>query len=209
MQEIENSSQESKELIERLGQTSDHIGEIVDMITAITKQTNLLALNAAIESARAGEQGRGFAVVADQIRKLAEQSSGSVKEIGSLITQIQTDTKNAMQSIEGGSDAIKLGIDKVRYAGQSFEKLKALQAESNKKVSDIANFSGEIHESGSEISNIVTNVKQLTQELLKKLESIASSTNQHSESMKEITASFETVDKISEDLLKLSNDIKL
>lgn len=209
MQSIENFSLESKDLITRLGQTSEHIGQIVNMISAITKQTNLLALNAAIESARAGEQGRGFAVVAEQIRRLAEQSSGSAQEIANLITQIQTDTTNATNSIEAESNAIKFGIDKVRSARKSFDELKQLQEKSNKKVKDITLSSDEVHKSGNEISNIVTNVKDLTEQLLGKLESISSSTHKHSIFLQDIAASFDTVDKISEDLLQLGKDIKI
>jgi methyl-accepting chemotaxis protein len=113
-----------------------------------------------------------------------------------------------MESIECGSEAIKIGIDKVRFAGESFEKLKELQEESNKKVSDISIFSGEIHKSGSEISDIITNIKQLTEQLLQKLGAIDISTNQHAGSIQVIAAYLETVDKISEDLLGLFNGLR-
>lgn len=75
--------------VQALDRESQEIGQIVQVISRITRQTNLLALNAAIEAARAGEQGRGFAVVAEEIRRLAEQSSGAAKQIADIVKQIQ------------------------------------------------------------------------------------------------------------------------
>ena len=85
-----------------MGDQSNQIGQIVDVIKGIADQTNLLALNAAIEAARAGEQGRGFAVVAEEVRKLAEQSSTSAAQIATLIGNIQRETERAVGVMEKG-----------------------------------------------------------------------------------------------------------
>ncbi len=207
MRDIETSSTQSRELINRLGERSDQVGKIIGIITTITSQTNLLALNAAIESARAGEQGKGFAVVADEIRKLAEQSASAAKDIANLIKHIQEDTRKAVQSIDLGGETIKSGIEMVRTAGRSFETLKALQEKSNMKVKEITQSSDMTAEYSSKIVDIVSDIKSLTMKSLSEVESIAGSTQHQSAAMEEITASFEVIDDIATDLLNLSTSI--
>ncbi|MCU0427390.1 MAG: methyl-accepting chemotaxis protein [Candidatus Kapabacteria bacterium] len=90
--------------IERLGESGNHIGEVIEIIYGIADQTNLLALNAAIEAARAGESGRGFAVVADEVRKLAERTQNATKEVGRIIENILNDTEEAVQIARQGSE---------------------------------------------------------------------------------------------------------
>lgn len=207
MKIIETSSYENKDMMNRLGETSEQIGSIVELISNITKQTNLLALNAAIESARAGEQGKGFAVVAEQIRKLAEQSASSAQDITSLITNIQKDTKNAITSIDEGAATIRTGIEQVRFAGKSFEELKALQEEANNKIQAISVSSNEISDLGNSLKQIISSIREQTNDLLLKLQAISASTEQQSSAMSEISASFDNLDKITKDLLELSNSI--
>ncbi len=94
--------------IERLGESGNHIGEVIEIIYGIADQTNLLALNAAIEAARAGESGRGFAVVADEVRKLAERTQNATKEVGRIIENIRNDTEEAVRiARQGFEDAQK------------------------------------------------------------------------------------------------------
>src|SRR5581483_5126434 len=107
------------ERMEELGAASAQIGSIVETIDAIADQTNLLALNAAIEAARAGEQGRGFAVVADEIRKLAERSAASTREIGSLVRDIQQRTSDVVRSTNASRDKVQTGLDMADVAGRA------------------------------------------------------------------------------------------
>lgn len=95
-----------------LDQRSQEIGSIVGVITAIAEQTNLLALNAAIEAARAGEQGRGFAVVADEVRSLASRTREATERITGMISQIQTETGNAMSTMELGQRLMDDGLQR-------------------------------------------------------------------------------------------------
>lgn len=109
--------------VDKLGQSSQQIGQIVETISTIAEQTNLLALNAAIEAARAGEHGRGFAVVADEVRKLAEASQQAAQQIAGLIGGIQSETVEAVQSMQQGSQAVKEGTQSVEQLRETFKRI--------------------------------------------------------------------------------------
>ncbi|NOX17480.1 MAG: HAMP domain-containing protein [Chlorobi bacterium] len=113
----------SADTIENLGKSSAQIGEIIKVINDIADQTNLLALNAAIEAARAGEQGRGFAVVADEVRKLAERTTKATKEIETMIKSIQTDTAEAVESINEGTAEVEKGKELAQETGAALEEI--------------------------------------------------------------------------------------
>lgn len=110
MRRIADIVRESTQKVTALGDSSAHIGEIIRVIGDIADQTNLLALNAAIEAARAGEQGRGFAVVADEVRKLAERTTAATKEISDMITRIQRNTAEVVESMERGDSEVGHGL---------------------------------------------------------------------------------------------------
>nr|WP_235715901.1 methyl-accepting chemotaxis protein [Acetivibrio cellulolyticus] len=206
MEKIELSTVQNKDIINNLGERSKEIGRIIEIITNITEQTNLLALNAAIESARAGEHGKGFAVVSDEIRKLAEQSANAAKDISNIINQIQNDTEKAVFSIDQSYTTIKSGIDLVKNAGESFEKLKSLQEVSNQEVQKIAQYSNQTSKYGHEIAEVISNTKSITSKSLNEIRSIASDTSTQASVMQQISASFAVINNIADDLLKLSTN---
>ncbi|KEO82370.1 methyl-accepting chemotaxis protein [Tumebacillus flagellatus] len=120
MNEIHRHVQHTAETMSVLGQQSERIGSIVDVIGAIAGQTNLLALNAAIEAARAGEQGRGFSVVADEVRKLAEQSESAAREIAELVRNIRVQVQASIDGMQQGVEAVVSGERAMREAEQAF-----------------------------------------------------------------------------------------
>ena len=208
MEEIEAFTLQNKELMNRLGERSQQIGKVIGIIARITRQTNLLALNAAIESSRAGEHGRGFTVVAQQIKELAEQSAKAAEEISQLIQLEQQDALSAVESIDQDALNVKSGLELVQTAGTSFEKLKAMQEESDNKAQEIAEFIRRSNEYGRTINEIISNIKESTQKTNADVAAIAGAVEAQLDSMRQVTASVVVVDQIADSLYNLSNGIR-
>ena len=129
MDEIREQIQETSKRIKRLGESSQEIGEIVDLISDITEQTNVLALNAAIQAASAGEAGRGFSVVAAEVQRLAERSAEATKQISTLVRTIQGDTQDAVAAMERSTNGVVEGANLSNVAGQSLREIEQVSRE--------------------------------------------------------------------------------
>jgi methyl-accepting chemotaxis protein len=157
--EIANDISAIVEKMEQLGTASAQIGNIVEVIDAIADQTNLLALNAAIEAARAGEHGRGFAVVADEVRKLAESSASSTKEIGMLIKDIQAKTVEVVRSTTASGTKASTGLQMADLAGRAISDILDAVNDASQLIEQISKAARE-QASGSSL--IVNSVEQMT-----------------------------------------------
>ncbi len=141
MDSIREQIQETAKRIKRLGESSQEIGDIVELIDDIADQTNILALNAAMQAAMAGEAGRGFAVVADEVQRLAERSSNATKQIEALVKTIQADTNEAVASMETSTTGVVKGAKLAEDAGDALMEIENVSnyiAELTRKIADSA-----------------------------------------------------------------------
>ena len=178
MNAIADSAHDMATIMHTLDGHSGEISKIVHVISGIAGQTNLLALNAAIEAARAGEQGRGFAVVADEVRKLAERTSASTREIGSMVEAIQQGTARAVGHMDGWSTKVVEGVARARGAGERM-------AEVRGSAGQVANAVGEINvalaeQSGAsgQLAQNVERIARMSEENAKAVEAISNQAGQ-------------------------------
>lgn len=151
MDDIRDTIQETSKRIKRLGESSQQIGEIVALITDIADRTNILALNAAIQASSAGEAGRGFAVVADEVQRLAERAGNATKQISGLVEMIQTDTNEAVSSMEESTSGVVRGAKLAEDAGGALTEIETV----SKELADlIQNISKEAREQATVATNI-------------------------------------------------------
>lgn len=200
MLNIEKAVNVSAGVISELGERSQEIGQIVDTISGIAGQTNLLALNAAIEAARAGEQGRGFAVVAEEVRKLAEQSEQSAKQIALLINEIQHKTVEAVSAMDAGTNEVKLGTEVVSQSGQAFQEITALVAHVSDQIQDMSVAFEEIAAGSRQIVHSVNKIDEMSKKASAQAQNVSAATRETSASMQGIAASSQALAKLAQDL---------
>jgi len=138
MGEIRGQIQETAKRIKRLGESSQEIGEIVELISDITEQTNVLALNAAIQAAAAGEAGRGFSVVAEEVQRLAERSAEATKQIAAIVKTIQADTRDAVAAMELSTQGVVEGAKLSDAAGSALSEIGKVSGELARLIESIA-----------------------------------------------------------------------
>ncbi len=158
MNTIRETIQDTSKRIKRLGESSQEIGNIVELIEEIADQTNILALNASIEASRAGEASRGFAVVADEVQKLAERSTAATRKIEVLVSTIQSDTNEAVVSMERSTTDVVGGALLAENAGAALEEIEQV---SHQIASLVQNISGSAREQNKAASAITQNMEVL------------------------------------------------
>ncbi len=165
MDNIREHIQETSKRIKRLGESSQEIGDIVELINDIAEQTNILALNAAIQAAMAGEAGRGFAVVADEVQRLAERSGDATRQIEALVKAIQSDTSEAVASMEKSTAEVVAGAQLAHDAGQALEAIETVSkhlAELIQRISDSARQQANAATNISDTMNVIQEITTQT-----------------------------------------------
>ena len=181
MNEIRGQIQETAKRIKRLGESSQEIGEIVELISDITEQTNVLALNAAIQAASAGEAGRGFSVVAEEVQRLAERSGEATKQIAALVKTIQTDTHDAVAAMENSTQNVVEGAKRSDAAGQALTEISSV-------TQKLAQLIESISKATQEQSVVATGVAASMQGILHVTDQTTTGTQQTAVSIGELSA---------------------
>ncbi|MBH1971296.1 MAG: type IV pili methyl-accepting chemotaxis transducer N-terminal domain-containing protein [Moraxellaceae bacterium] len=162
MDTIREQIQETSKRIKRLGESSQEIGDIVSLINDIADQTNILALNAAIQASMAGEAGRGFAVVADEVQRLAERSASATKQIEQLVKTIQSDTNEAVISMEQTTSEVVRGARLAQDAGVALEEIQTVSRNLADLIQNISNAARQQAASAGHISNTMNVIQEIT-----------------------------------------------
>jgi twitching motility protein PilJ len=162
MDTIREQIQDTAKRIKRLGESSQEIGDIVSLINDIADQTNILSLNAAIQASMAGDAGRGFAVVADEVQRLAERSSAATKQIEALVKTIQSDTNEAVISMEQTTAEVVRGARLAQDAGVALEEIETVSANLAELIQNISNAARQQAASAGHISNTMNVIQEIT-----------------------------------------------
>ena len=175
MDTIRGQIQETSKRIKRLGESSQEIGDIVSLINDIADQTNILSLNAAIQASMAGDAGRGFAVVADEVQRLAERSSAATKQIAALVKTIQTDTNEAVISMEQTTTEVVNGAKRAQDAGVALEEIENVSTSLAELIQNISNAARQQAASAGHVSNTMNVIQEITAQTVSATEQTASS----------------------------------
>ncbi len=190
MDTIRDQIQETSKRIKRLGESSQEIGDIVELINGLAEQTNILALNAAIQAASAGAAGRGFAVVADEVQRLAERAANATRQIETLVGTIQADTAEAVISMESTTSEVVHGAKLAEDAGGTLERIEKVSKDLSALIQSIATEAQSQSSIATEVTTMMTGIRDVS-----------------IQSAEGTTSTAETVDRLAELVSKLRESV--
>ncbi|MDW3191353.1 MAG: methyl-accepting chemotaxis protein [Cytophagales bacterium] len=201
MRDIAAFSEDTTKSFKVLAERSKEISRVLGVISDIASQTNLLALNAAIEAAQAGDAGRGFAVVAEEIRKLAEDSRTSAKEIERLVNDVQQDTTDAARVLEVMNESVRVGGEASEGASDAFKEIAASTSQTRELSESI------VTATGDQIQDI-KNVVGLTESVVVIAEQTAAGTEEVASSAFELSSGMTNYKEKSQQLSEIATGLK-
>src|SRR5574341_2138282 len=193
MNDIRDQIQETSKRIKRLGESSQEIGEIVQLISDITEQTNVLALNAAIQAASAGEAGRGFTVVAEEVQRLAERSAEATKHISAIVKSIQRDTQDAVEAMERSTQGVVQGTKTADEAGKALREIEGVSTQLAELIGSITQATQQQAASAARVAQnmkVILGITQLTTDGTKQTATAAARLTALADGLKSSVAGF-------------------
>lgn len=209
LQQTVEKSQASQLSITKLAGYSEEINSIITVITGIAEQTNLLALNAAIEAARAGEHGQGFAVVANEVKKLAEQSQLSAKQITELITIIQNEITTTSSTIDSSVVALAEQAVLVQQSAEQFTAIVENVTQTEEEVTYLNRFFSTVAGDAERVQQATTSIMQATDVSAASSEELAAASEEQLASIEEITASTDELAAIATNLNEIAKQFSI
>jgi methyl-accepting chemotaxis protein len=201
MKIINDAVNKSYTTVKELNDSMEMVTNFLSGITQIAEQTNLLALNAAIEAARAGESGKGFAVVADEIRKLAEQSSSTAKQINKIITEVSEKTEAVLEDVNSGNVATQEGEAIVGQVNESFERIQS-------SFSDIDECISKEFSRVENVTSLLTLIRDEAERIASISESNSASTEELMATTQEQNASVESIYNLIQGIKESSSNLR-
>ncbi|OPA79991.1 methyl-accepting chemotaxis protein [Paenibacillus selenitireducens] len=192
--------------IEDLAKQADGITKITKTISEIAEQTNLLSLNASIEAARAGEHGKGFAVVAQEVRKLAEESSASTKEVFTLVRGIEQGIKKAISNIQTNEDIVKIQTELIKETERVFAEIVNSVRFITEEIYNFSKESDTMLEGAQKISSSIVNISAITQQSAAGTEQVSASMN---EQIHSVLAMVEQTEKMQQVVVQLQRTMSV
>ena len=208
MQNINQSVELAGKGVQTLVSSATEINEISSLITDISNQTNLLALNAAIEAARAGEHGKGFAVVAEEVRKLADQTSISAKQIQSLVTTIHVESNDTVNNIQLVKENVVSGIHLSQETASNFNEILLSIDQVTSQIQEAATAAQQITGSFENVQQSLQDVVEGTKETMSSTEGIAAATEEQLATMEEIAHATVSLSHLAENLQEMVSRFK-
>jgi len=208
----EESGKSAKDIFGVVAETNkstQKISKASTMIAAIAEQTNLLALNAAIEAARAGDAGKGFAVVADEIRKLAEQSTHSTKEIDNIVNELINNAQEAVVKIKEVSNIVEEQVTSVKVTETKYKDISHAINDSSRSVDKLNKLGEELQIKKASILDVIGNLSTIAEENAASTEEVAASTQEQSASLQLIATTSEKLSNLANELDETTSQFKL
>lgn len=200
MTTINQTMEESSNVIRDMAEHSENIRTVTALISDIAEQTNLLALNAAIEAARAGEHGKGFAVVAEEVRNLAEQSKRSTEDIGTMIDAMITNVSKAVASTEEGHKRVGEGLEATKRTSDVFHNIENATQDVGEKVSAVSAAIEQLRAMTDEVANGAKRTQELAAQTAAEAQSTSAATEEQLAANEEITSSSQVLAELAEQL---------
>ena len=211
IQSVNNVKMDSQTITQRvnvLGQKSQEIGGIVELINNIAHQTNLLALNAAIEASRAGETGRGFGVVADEIRELAEESTTATQQIEKLIRDIQNEVSTVMDRMQKNTDVVDTSVKAIGETEDIFQQIKDAANELESLIKAVAQKAIAMKDDSQQVETAIRDVSKVSDKAAGYAEEVAASSQEQNASLEEIVVLINELAEMADNLAS-SNQFKV